>query len=87
MKKETVYLHVKDAKKTGEITPAGLGDGRFAEIFKELVKRGFDGFVSLEPHLSKAHASRGETAPELFKWAADSLKKVIGEAGGKIRGT
>ena len=83
MKDETVYFHVKDATKEGKVQPAGLGDGRFGDIFKELVESGFDGFASLEPHLSKAHASRGETAPDLFKWAADSLKKVIDEAGGK----
>jgi len=83
MKEETVYFHVKDATKAGEIQPAGLGDGRFPDIFKELVARNFDGFASLEPHLSKAHASRGETAPDLFKWASDSLKKVIDEVGGE----
>ena len=83
MKDETIYLHVKDATKDGEITPAGLGDGRFGDIFKELVGRSFNGFASLEPHLSAAHASRGETAPDLFKWASDSLKKVIDEAGGE----
>ncbi|WP_026653881.1 sugar phosphate isomerase/epimerase family protein [Butyrivibrio proteoclasticus] len=47
-----VYVHVKDAlKKDGSVVPAGLGDGNVAEILGKLFDKGFDGFLSLEPHL------------------------------------
>ena len=46
------YLHIKDARwEDGFIVPAGAGDGHIEEIVRELVKEGYDGFLSLEPHL------------------------------------
>ncbi len=47
------YIHVKDALwDTGEVVPAGLGDGNVKEILKDLHDSGFKGYLSLEPHLS-----------------------------------
>lgn len=47
------YIHVKDALwDTGEVVPAGLGDGNVKEILKDLNESGFKGYLSLEPHLS-----------------------------------
>ncbi|MBQ3021992.1 MAG: sugar phosphate isomerase/epimerase [Clostridia bacterium] len=46
------YFHIKDARmEDGFIVPAGAGDGHIEEIVRELVKEGYDGFLSLEPHL------------------------------------
>ncbi len=46
------YLHIKDARiEDGFIVPAGAGDGQIEEIVRELIKEGYDGFLSLEPHL------------------------------------
>jgi len=45
------YLHIKDSKEDGTIVPAGEGEGNIDYILKELFKDGFDGFISLEPHL------------------------------------
>lgn len=36
----------------GSVVPAGMGDGNVAEILADLRQSGFDGFLSLEPHLS-----------------------------------
>lgn len=52
LKPYIAYLHIKDAKLTdGSVVPAGYGDGHVAEILKDLFASGFDGFLSLEPHL------------------------------------
>lgn len=46
------YMHVKDAfLKDGRVVPAGAGDGNVAYVLKSLFDGGYDGFLSLEPHL------------------------------------
>ena len=46
------YIHVKDARTAdGSVVPAGFGDGHVKEILADLFATGFDGFLSLEPHL------------------------------------
>ena len=46
------YIHVKDARKeNGTVVPVGYGDGNVEAILKKLFASGFDGFLSLEPHL------------------------------------
>ena len=48
------YIHVKDAyKNSHQVVPAGLGDGRIAEIVSILKTEKYEGFYSLEPHLSE----------------------------------
>lgn len=52
LKEYIAYIHVKDALLAdGKVVPAGYGDGHVAEILKDLLANGFDGFLSLEPHL------------------------------------
>lgn len=47
------YMHIKDARFADhKVTPAGLGDGKVALVLTALVSAGFEGFASLEPHLS-----------------------------------
>ncbi len=47
------YVHVKDCvQATREIVPAGQGDGKISEIFTLLDRSGYEGFLSLEPHLA-----------------------------------
>lgn len=46
------YMHIKDALYADEsVTPAGYGDGNVEFILSDLFKNGYDGFLSLEPHL------------------------------------
>ncbi|NLV91649.1 MAG: sugar phosphate isomerase/epimerase [Firmicutes bacterium] len=77
------YVHVKDARASdGVNVPAGEGDGGLPEVLKGLiVEDGFDGFLSLEPHLQIAGASSGFSGPQLFKQATDALKKILDELG------
>ena len=73
----TAYIHIKDAKRgSGEVVPAGAGDGGIEPILADAYAGGFRGFVSLEPHLKVAGHSHAETGPELFKTAADALKSL-----------
>ena len=52
LKDYIVYVHVKDAKLAdGSVVPAGYGDGNVEAILKMMFEKGFDGFLSLEPHL------------------------------------
>lgn len=46
------YIHIKDCIKNGRVVPVGFGDGNVEAILKDLYKNGYNGFLSLEPHLS-----------------------------------
>lgn len=97
LKEHIAYIHVKDAlSENGQVVPAGYGDGNVAVILRKLFERGFDGFLSLEPHLFDftgfAGLERGtskiETAPdkvlsgyEAFALAHSSLLKVLESVG------
>ncbi len=74
------YIHVKDAVlATGEVVPAGKGDGQWPETIAALRESGFDGFFSLEPHLASAGTFSGFSGPDLFKVAAGALKDLFRE--------
>jgi sugar phosphate isomerase/epimerase len=86
------YVHIKDARfDDHKVTPAGLGDGRVADVLKALVADDFVGFASLEPHLSmfdgfasleKNCVSIEESKTDgekLFTVASDALKKILVE--------
>ncbi len=45
------YMHIKDSNEDGTVVPAGYGKGNVAYIIHSLFEKGYDGFLSLEPHL------------------------------------
>jgi sugar phosphate isomerase/epimerase len=48
------YMHIKDALYADRsVVPAGYGDGKVREILIALQRRGYEGFLSLEPHLQQ----------------------------------
>ncbi|MDP9313619.1 MAG: sugar phosphate isomerase/epimerase [Chloroflexota bacterium] len=76
------YIHVKDALlATGEVVPAGQGDGEWPQTIAALRDGGFDGFFSLEPHLREAGPFAGFSGPELFRTAVGALKGLLREQG------
>ena len=83
LRKHVGYFHIKDFKygEKEHAVPAGTGDGDIPEILRDAAADGYDGFLALEPHLAKAEHSTGQTGPELFKVAADALKKILVEVG------
>lgn len=95
LKDYIAYIHVKDAfLKNGSVVPAGMGDGNVAIILKKLFDSGYQGFLSLEPHLFNftgfaglerdRDAIEGGEAKvlngfEAFSLAHESLLKILKE--------
>lgn len=74
----TDYIQIKDAKLgTGEVVVAGAGDGRVPETIRALAADGFDGFFSMEPHLSSAHHLGGFSGPENFTRATHAFTALL----------
>jgi sugar phosphate isomerase/epimerase len=74
-----VYLQVKDAiAGTGQNVPAGHGDGQIGQTLAALRDDGFEGFVSLEPHLAQAGPAGGFSGPGPFRQASQALKDLLG---------
>jgi 3-dehydroshikimate dehydratase len=85
-KEWTVHFHIKDwvkGEKTGRM--AGEGDGRIADVMADAVKRSYDGFATLEPHLLGGGPTGGVTGPELFPKAAAAFKKILDQVGAKYQ--
>ena len=78
------YLHVKDAKLgvRGEMVPAGEGDGEIAALLETMRDRGYEGFVSLEPHLLEAGERSGYSGPDGFTRAAEALEAILEDVVG-----
>ena len=52
LKEYVEYMHIKDARFVdGRVVPSGMGDGNVAYVLKALFETGYNGFLSLEPHL------------------------------------
>lgn len=82
------YLHIKDSKTDGTIVPAGAGEGNIPYVMSELFKNGYDGFISLEPHLGTFEGladlelddkmlSLPKGGEGTFSLAYDELNKII----------
>lgn len=84
------YVHIKDACfADGHVVPAGEGDGNVPSLIAALKAAGFEGFLSLEPHLAKfsgfkaleseptsSMAAQSEGA-RCYKLAHSALQKIL----------
>jgi sugar phosphate isomerase/epimerase len=67
---QVVHLHVKDArwsheKQSANYTWPGEGDGRVRDILRDALARGYDGAISIEPHMVVVfHGEHGAEADE-----------------------
>ncbi|MGC9665145.1 sugar phosphate isomerase/epimerase family protein [Planosporangium sp. 12N6] len=76
------YLQVKDAMAgTGEVVPAGEGDGELRQTLTALRDDGYAGFASLEPHLARQHARGGFSGPAAFGRAARAFRTLTTSIG------
>lgn len=53
LKDRVVYYHIKDCSEFKVEVPVGTGKGCYDYIIAELKKRGYEGFMTLEPHTFK----------------------------------
>jgi sugar phosphate isomerase/epimerase len=80
------YVQIKDALLAdGEVVAAGRGDGEVVETIRALREDGFDGFFSLEPHLSQAHSLGGFSGPDLFTEAWQAFTDLLRAEGVEYR--
>ncbi len=79
----STHIHIKDALMAdGDVVPAGEGDGQVKELLQTLVKRGYRGYLTLEPHLKAAGPFGGFSGPALFHTAVEALKGLLKEVEG-----
>ncbi len=82
------YVHIKDALwSDASVVPAGMGDGHVEEILKMLKNEGYEGFLSLEPHLSdfagfdaleqNTSQKKKLSGEEAFTMAYEALKQIL----------
>lgn len=76
------YLQVKDAvAETGDVVPAGQGDGQVLKTLTALRDDGYTGFASLEPHLNDAFTLGGFSGPSAFGQAARAFASLTDSIG------
>ncbi len=76
----TTHIHIKDAVfADGSVRPAGQGDGQVRELLAALTQRGYQGFVTLEPHLKVAGPSGGFSGAEGMRVAVAALRGLLAE--------
>jgi sugar phosphate isomerase/epimerase len=73
VKEFVIYVHIKDCvviEDKGEIRPpvrftfAGEGSGDVRRIVGDLLRRGYDGGFSIEPHLAAVHHEQDKQVPD-----------------------
>lgn len=73
------YVHVKDALPNGQVVAAGEGAARWPDLLRRLRADGYDGFLSLEPHLAHAGQFQGFSGADLFSRASQALQHLLRE--------
>lgn len=62
------YIHIKDARFADHVVvPAGCGDGNVKFILDSIFADGYDGFLSLEPHLGRFVGLGGLETGDMMK--------------------
>nr|NLD40251.1 sugar phosphate isomerase/epimerase [Actinomycetales bacterium] len=74
----TRYVHIKDSRASdSSVVPAGHGDGQVSEVLKALHESGYEGFLSIEPHLGDFDAFGGLCGPDLCTDAYNALATIL----------
>lgn len=97
---EIVYIHIKDALfDVNENVLCGTGDGNIKEILKDLISKGYKGFLTLEPHLvmfdslqdleleaaaDVIKTDKAKDGAEGYKMQYDALLEILKEIEGEI---
>ncbi|HBM81917.1 MAG TPA: xylose isomerase [Clostridiaceae bacterium] len=91
LKDYIVHMHIKDALYSNHgVVPSGYGDGNVKQILKKLKDTGYEGFLTIEPHLAsfkgfsalehdaKIDDTSGDGA-KMFSIALSALLKILKE--------
>ncbi len=70
-------IHIKDAREDKKVVPAGEGVGQVPETLAWLKGQGWNGILSIEPHLQFAGDRGGFSGIESFKIATDAIKGIL----------
>lgn len=72
------HIQIKDARQEPQqIVPAGEGEGQIPELLAAARRDGYQGYLSLEPHLAVAGKAGGFSGAELFGTAARALRRIL----------
>ncbi len=72
------HVHIKDAVfADGGVRPAGEGDGAIPELLAALAARGYQGFLTLEPHLKIAGPAGGFSGESGMRTAVGALRGLL----------
>ncbi|MCX6343745.1 MAG: sugar phosphate isomerase/epimerase [Armatimonadetes bacterium] len=74
VKDHIAYIHIKDGKWDAQngktiFTHPGEGDGDVRRIVKDLLDNGYDGGISIEPHLAVVHHDASVTSDDAIRYA------------------
>jgi sugar phosphate isomerase/epimerase len=75
------YVHVKDVDANGTLVVAGQGEAQWPTLLQHLRDDGYDGFLTLEPHLAAAGQYQGFSGPDLFRQASQALQGLLRAMG------
>lgn len=74
----TTHVHIKDARfSDGAVYPPGQGDGALSELLEALAQTGYQGYLTLEPHLQFAGPAGGYSGPEGLRIASQALRALL----------
>jgi sugar phosphate isomerase/epimerase len=83
LRKHVGYFHMKDhVRRPAKVSvPVGQGEGDCDKILRDVADNGYNGFLAVEPHLSKAGQFSGFSGPDLFAVAVQALRELCAKAG------
>jgi len=90
VKEHVVYIHIKDGiwnpqEKKAVWTYPGQGEGDVVRIMDEMIANGYDGGVSIEPHMAVVFHDKNVQSPEEIKYQTyveygRRMEKIIADA-------
>ena len=77
------HIQIKDVRRgePRQVVPAGQGDGQIPQVLAAALRDGYQGYLSLEPHLAIAGKAGGFSGANLFGTAASALRTILADIG------
>lgn len=76
------HIQIKDVRREPrQVVPAGQGEGQIPQLLAAALADGYQGYLSLEPHLAVAGKAGGFSGKELFGTAAQALRTILDGLG------